>query len=169
MAVASGHNSVDKQPSVDKHASVDKQASGDNSTAYGATLAIALSSSSSSSAWTAYRSPTTGEDENTDDLPAGPAPEEWLAMGWVDYSDQRRKPYPGESPWYGWCNYSEAEWEAWRTHEVAKAVRLAETGEDLSPCSRGPLPKKVRPPADVVFVEASDMLVDAIAGLNMRT
>ena len=68
------------------------------------------SSSSSAGAW--YRTPAIrgrGPGVQFRQMDLGPAPQEWLNMGWIDYSVNRRKPFSGESPWYGSRNYSEAE------------------------------------------------------------
>ena len=112
----------------------------------------------SASSWTAYRrttDETTGDDRADDtQVGEGPAPQEWLNKGWIDYSDSRRKPYPGEGPWYGWITYTDEEWQAWLQHQVDKAVRVAERGddEDESPPTRQPYAKKVRAPSSPVSV-----------------
>ena len=99
----------------------------------------------------------------------GPAPKEWIERGWVDYSEHRRQPYPGENPWFGWVNYTETELQKWAQHQVAKAVRLAERGEDGDepPSGRSPSPKKVKAPSSPVSLSSSsDTLIDMVALLD---
>ena len=128
-----------------------------------------LSSSTVAAAAWAYRSKA--DDGESDEEPIdtrGPAPQEWIKRGWIDYSADRRAPAPGEAPWYGWCNYTEEEWQRWSEQQVEKAVRLAERDEEEgTPTTRSPLPKKVKAPTDPVSIDPSSMLVDLFESLRM--
>ena len=113
----------------------------------------------SSSSWTAYRTTTveaTGDEDDTQTT-QGPAPQEWIDQGWIDYSENRRKPYPGET-WYGWCNYSPQEWEAWMEQTMVKVIRMAERDDDEEVSQ--PYAKKVRAPSSPVQVLPSEIMDD---------
>ena len=116
------------------------------------------------SSWRAYR--TTADEatwnDDADDCQEGPAPPQWLAKGWIDYSKYRVRPYPGEDPWWGWVTYDEEEFQAWEENPVEKAVRLAERDDDgdESPSVRAPFPKKVKAPSSPISIPPSEMLVD---------